>query len=351
MNIDSIHILDVTALELLKAAGFHHVESVANAGVEVMTGELKLANSILKISSNDPTAEDVAKWIGVALDLVGELEDAETVVEMPVNFESTPEVTAMLSAAPFALPLPSRVLTANQLLVAEIPPGILLNHYCGDLDVRVDVAKPLARQPKQVAALESIRRVENSHSVQRLEIDASKFRSTGEMGEVMPNPPAINSSPEHDRVALIRTTLSSTNLGRSPGSRCYIHGVLHSNPVSLAAGAVATLLVILFMPFSLAAAGLLFLSRERPESFDWVPEWLLVFPATLPVFGVIYLILGHAGRCQVCRQKLFVHRPHAMNSSAHHIRGIGYILPLCFQMLVFRWFRCCHCGTPVRLKK
>jgi hypothetical protein len=351
VNIDSLPIHDATQFELLKAAGFHQVESVANAGVEALLGELKLANSVLKISSSDPTAEDVAKWIGVARDMVGELEDTEVVMEMPVNFESSPEVASMLSVAPFALPLPSRLLMANQLLVSEIPPGILLNHYSGDLDVRVDVKKSIARQPKQVATMENIRRVENNNSVHRLEIEVLKFRSTEEMGDVMPNPPEIHSSPENDRVALIRTALSSTNLGRSPGSRMYIHGVLHSSPGWLAAGAVATLLVMLLMPFSMVSAGLLFLSGEKPESFAWVPEWLLVFPAALPLFGFIYLIFGHAGRCQICGQKLFVHCTHAKNSSAHHIRGIGYILPLCFHMLVFRWFRCCHCGTPVRVKK
>ena len=36
---------------------------------------------------------------------------------------------------------------------------------------------------------------------------------------------------------------------------------------------------------------------------------------------------------------------------AHRFPGMGYVVPLCFHMLTFGWFRCSSCGTPVRLKK
>jgi hypothetical protein len=57
------------------------------------------------------------------------------------------------------------------------------------------------------------------------------------------------------------------------------------------------------------------------------------------------------GSCRICGQKLFAHRTHLKNSRAHHVPGLGYILPLCVQVILFRWFRCSHCGTPIRLKE
>lgn len=88
-----------------------------------------------------------------------------------------------------------------------------------------------------------------------------------------------------------------------------------------------------------------------PGRFAWVPPWLLWFPATLPLFGIAWVIWGLNGSCRICGQKLFLHRSHLKNAKAHHVRGLGYIIPLCFQILLFRWFRCTHCGTPVRLKE
>jgi hypothetical protein len=33
------------------------------------------------------------------------------------------------------------------------------------------------------------------------------------------------------------------------------------------------------------------------------------------------------------------------------VKVIGYIFPLCVHIILFRWFRCTHCGTPIRLKE
>ena len=167
----------------------------------------------------------------------------------------------------------------------------------------------------------------------------------------MPKVVAVNSTLAEDRVALIRTPRVATNKGRDPRSRWYIRGVLHSHPRSIYLGAVATLLVIIMIPLAMVASALLLASVELPERFGWVPEWLLAVPVALPLFGIAYLIFGLGGSCRICGQKLFTHRSHLKNSKAHHVRGLGYILPLCAQILLFRWFRCTHCGTPVRLKE
>lgn len=358
MNLSSIYGIGKTSLELLEATGFHDVESVAKADTDVLYRELVRANSVLKIAKRNPTRASVEKWIGMAGDIVGrddeeEPEHEEEVVgesvPQPVNYELTQEVASMLSVAPFALPLPAKVLMGSELSVTEIPPGLLLNRYSGDLDVKVERRQPNSRQPKLAPATGYVRLAEQAP--QRQELDVSKIRTMDEMAEPLLKMPAVKTSPANDRIALLRAPRTATNEGVDPNSRWYIRGVLHSHPVSVSIGAAVTLIVMLMIPLSVISAALLFLSVEMPDRFGWVPGWLLVLPVALPLLGIAYLIWGLNASCRICGQKLFVHRGHLKNSKAHRVRGLGYILPLCFQILIFRWFRCTHCGTPVRLKE
>jgi len=349
-NLDSIPRIGKPTLELLEAAGFQDVESLAKAGVDDLVKELARANRILKIFKRPPTRKSVEKWISQACEISGLSKESADLSSMPVNYELSEQVIPMIANSPFAIPLPARILMDRQLSVSDIPPAILLNRYSGDLDVRVDQRVPKSRPQKSPAAISGNVKI-MSKSIQRLEIDASKVKSTDEVGSSSPTRPARTPNQENTRIALLRAPKESTNKGRNPQSRWYIRGVLHSNAVSIWFGAVVTLLMFAMVPASVIAATLLLLSREIPESFSWVPEWLLWIPVSLPVFGFFYLILGCSGACRVCGQKLFIYRPHTKNSKAHHVPGLGYIIPLCFQILIFRWFRCTHCGTPIRLKE
>lgn len=338
-----------TSLELLEAAGFHDVESLSKVGADDLARELERANSILKISKRAPAKASVEKWITAARERAGIADEPEGPSLTPVDYEQTPQVISMLAAAPFAIPLPSRLLVENQLGVADIPAGILLNRYSGDLDVRVDERLPKSRQPKPAAASNFVQIADTSSH--KLEIDTSRIKSINDMDGTLQRTAAVKTSPGNDRVALIRAPRSETNKGRNPNSRWYIRGVLHSHPVSIYVGALATLLLTVMVPVSMVSALLLLGSAELPDRFPWVPGWLLWFPVTLPLFGIAWVIWGMNGSCRICGQKLFMHRSHLKNAKAHHIRGIGYVVPLCFQILIFRWFRCTHCGTPVRLKE
>jgi hypothetical protein len=337
-----------TSLELLEAAGFNNAEALSKVSADDLARELERANSILKISKRAPGVAVIEKWIDSAREIVGVTEQPEVASQVPVDYEQTPQVISMLAIAPFAIPLPARVLVENQLGVPDIPAAILLNRYSGDLDVKVDERLPKSRQPRQ-ATSGYVQIAESTNA--RVEMDTSRLKSTEEMGDVKTKVPSIKTSPANDRVALIRAPRTTTNEGRDPSSRWYIRGVLHSHPVAIMVGALVTLLVMVMIPLSVFSALLLLLSGEMPGRFGWVPGWLLVFPVLLPLLGAIYLIWGLGGTCRICGQRLFSHRAHLKNSKAHHVRGLGYILPLCFQILIFRWFRCTHCGTPVRLKE
>lgn len=337
------------AFELLKAAGFSDAESLAKAGVDELANELERANSILQISKRPPMRGNIQKWIVSAQDLTGSSNDGPNQAEMPVNYECLPKVASMLAGAPCAIPLPAKLLIDQGLSVGDIPSAILLNRYSGDLELKVEDRFPKLRPGRPVVPTSNVKIAENSRN--RREMDVSRIKPIEALALGETRPASANSTAENDRVALIRGPRVETNRGRDPNSRFYIRGVMHSHPISMAVGAVVTLLSAAMLPLAIVSAALLLLSREAHNHFGWVPEWLLVFPLGLPVFGIIYLIWGLHGSCRICGQKVFVPKMCMKNSKAHHFAGLGYIVPVCLHILLFKWFRCPYCGTPVRLKK
>lgn len=351
-SLKSIPGIGKSSFELLEAAGFADAESLAKAGVDELAGELERANRILQIAKRAPGRANVKKWIAAARDLIGgEAGAAVHEVTMPVNYEKSSDVSLMLGIAPFAIPLPARVLMENQLAVADIPPGILLNRYSGDLEVRVEDRLPAGRKGNAISTPSNDVRIADPVTLPRVGFDTSRIKSIDALAGPAPRTGTLKLATMDDRVALIRTPRVETNKGRDPKSRRYIRGVLHSHPWSLTAGAMFTLLLMFFLPVGIVSAGLLLLSREVPEKFGWVPEWLLVFPLILPVLGICYMIWSLNGSCRICGQKLFVPKACLKNSKAHRLRGLGHIIPVSLHILLFKWFRCTYCGTPVRLKK
>jgi hypothetical protein len=269
---------------------------------------------------------------------------------VPVAHELGADEVSLVAVAPVAIPLPARILMNHRLAVADIPAALLFSQCDGAVDVRTKRQLPENRAVKPAAGAGHFIRIAESTG-QRLEIDTSRLRTTSDPLPLPQRTPKVKASPAEDRIALLRAPRSETNKGRSPESRFYIRGVLHSHPVGIYAGAFVTLLVMLLTPLSVASAVLLLLSGEMPDRFSWVPGWLIVFPLALPLVGICYLIWGLGGSCRICGQGLFRHRPHLKNSRAHRVPGLGYIFPLCIHILLFHWFRCTHCGTPVRLKE
>jgi hypothetical protein len=353
------------AHELLEAAGIHDLRTLAKAEVAGLVGELERANRILQLARHTPTKSNVEQWIEAARESLGmeEVEEpAAPTPPPPVDFEATGQVSELLATAPFAIPLPARQLIDHRLAVSDIPAAILLNRYSGDLEIRVADRKGPRAIPR--APIRAKGRSVGASYVQlsepappRLGFDPSRLRSITEMEPAGPRIPAAipeqpdGEAPETDRVALIRAPLEKTNRGRNPQSKLYIRGVLHTHPLGMAFGALITLAMAVLLVPAVAASALLLLSDVYPEQFFWVSPWLLVLPCSLPVVGVLYLIYGVKGKCRICNQRQFFPRACRKNSKAHHIPGLGYIVPVCLHMLLFRWFRCTYCGTPVRLKK
>jgi hypothetical protein len=339
--------LDQPFLELLEAAGFHDFKDLAESDEEELALELERANRILKIAGSAPCQDTVAAWVRHAREQTGVTEEEPVLVA--VDYEKNAKVLVMLRSSPLAIPLPGNALKDKGLTVQDIPSGLLLNEYPGDLDTRVEKRIPMARTdgPSHAPYVQ----VSDKFGESKLDIDVSRLKSMSDMGPGLPRVHAAPPPEEEDRVGLIRAPKASTNEGRDANSRRFIRGILHSHPGGMYAGAILTLALMVIGPAAVAAAFLLLLSREMPETFGWVEAWWLAFPIALPVLALAWAVWGLSGKCRVCGQTLFLHRAHRKNAKAHYVPWLGYVLPLCVHILLFHWFRCSHCGTPVRLKK
>jgi|AntRauTorckE6833_2_1112554.scaffolds.fasta_scaffold30832_2 hypothetical protein len=348
--------IDEKSIVLLDMAGIRDIRHLANQKAAGLRDEIKKANQVLSIVEEPPGENTIQEWIGHAAKT---LEDIEPVPEQPlavappVNYEGNEQVAEMMGAAPCAIPLPGKLLKENKLRVGDIPAGILLNRYSGDLDVRVDdvrMENPEAHRI-HVPTLRPTTKERGVTQTQKRGFDTSQIKAISPEYVSKQKLPGSKNVHVDDRVALIRTPRESTNRGRNPASRRYIRGVLHTHPWSLRIGAFFSLLLILILPLAIISAFLLLLSRQNPDNFEWVPKWILAFPISLPVIGIAYLLWGISGKCRICTQQLFLHKGALKHVKSHRIRGLGYVAPLCLHLLLFNWFRCSSCGTPVRLRK
>lgn len=278
----------------------------------------------------------------------------------PVNFEAEPDVMEMLAVAPFALPIPARMLAEKGISPSEIAVAPVLNRAFGDLDVRVVVEKPQRKDlpaaptgSRRAQAVSAVQVADVGFSSGRRGFDAAKVRTIEEaQGDAPPvRASSTKAGMEDDRIALLRAPRPETNAGRKPGSKFYIRGVLHDRPYVVWFGGVFLILLQICIPLSVIAAPLLILSDQMPADFDWVPSWIIAFPVALPVLGILYALIGTRAKCRVCAQRMYVPKQCLKNKKAHHLPLFGYIGAVAMHVVTFRWYNCTFCGTSIRIKK
>lgn len=279
----------------------------------------------------------------------------------PVNFEAEPDVMEMLAVAPFALPIPARMLAEKGIPPTEIAVAPVLNRAFGDMEVRVAIERP-KRKDLPSAPAGGSRRSLAASAVQVADIgftsgrrgfDTAKVRTIEEaQGDAPPvRASSTKAGMEDDRIALLRAPRPETNAGRKPGSPFYIRGVLHDRPYVVWFGGVFLILLQICIPLAVIAAPLLILSDQMPADFEWVPRWIIAFPIALPVLGILYALIGTRAKCRVCAQRMYVPKQCLKNKKAHHLPLFGYIGAVAMHVVTFRWYNCTFCGTSIRIKK
>ncbi|MCX6845909.1 MAG: DUF4332 domain-containing protein [Verrucomicrobia bacterium] len=342
IRIGRIDGIDEDSLALLEAAGFQNVASLARIGPIVLHRELTRANELLRITSSVPETAQLRQWIDAAREIYGINDAASDDAETEEGVEKL-TVQELLEAAPVAVPLPIRMLVENKIGVADVPSAMSLDEVACYLD-KARMVEGMSGK----SSGDNVRLAESGGA--RVQIDISRLRSIEEFADPSATP-VVASENEVDRIALIRSPRKESNEGRDPNSRRYLRGILHKSPVSIYFGALVTLTMMLTIPLAVVSAFLLLASTHLPKFFSWVPSWLLAFPLILPLIALFYAVYGNICSCRVCCQKLFVPKSHLKSPRAHHVKLLGYILPLCVHIILFRWFRCTHCGTPIRLKE
>lgn len=362
--------LNDKVVQLLEAAGCDDLGAIAAMDVNDLRKRLADANQQLKVYKKLPSAKQIEKWITTAREQAGvtteeqapaeETPAAAQVAETPaepelVNFEFDPDVLEMIAMSPLALPLPGKLLAAKQVPVQEIPEAVLLTAARGDVSIRVGTKSPekttespIIKTP--VAQGNYVNTI--SFGMKKEEVNRSRIRSTREFLD----PNAKQPTEDHkalaaERMQRLRAAAPETNRGVDPSSRRYIRGVLHSNPNRVWWGALFTLACHFFIPFGIFAAFALLLKDNGSSLFQWVPSWFLAFPLGVFVIGALYLTISYGCTCRICGQKCFVPRNCLKNKKAHHIPILGYVFAVALHIVLFRWFRCSFCGTPVRLKE
>lgn len=350
LKLNEIPGIDSSDAELLDMAGIRDAKHLAEQDLGKLLEKLSRANDILRFPDGVPDETRVETWIQRASESVSQnkTEFKTPSLATAVNYEGNEQVAEMLANAPCAIPLPGKYLMEKKIRVSDIPAGLLLNRYSGDLDVRIgnpelpqgDVPQRRQTTPAQIG-----------NKVQPKFFDPSNLKAIEPNSTPVQRVAKSKNGHEEDRVALIRAPRESTNRGKNPKSRRYIRGVLHMYPWRIRIGAVFTLFLIPLIPIAIISGILLLLYSVSHVSFPWVPKWLIAFPLALPVFGLGYLLWGFPGKCRICSQKLFTHKRALKHARAHRLLYLGYVVPLSIHLLIFNWFRCSSCGTPVRLKK
>jgi len=369
-GLTSISEIEAGQIDLLEAAGYVEVRHLAEADPAALCAELEKANAMLSVVDTAPPLDEVELWVNrarggepVVDDQAeesaepAETEDSDAPVQW-VDYEADPDVQDMIEKSPVALPIPNRLLAKRGIPPSEVGVAPVLNHAAGDLDVRVSAHGPAKKKPEvglgPKSKNQSLVRVAKYRDSSRRGIDAERVRTLDDArsGVTSVEPlQAPQPKDEDDRIRLLRTAREATNRGKNPESRSFIRGVLHDRPIQVWLGCFFVALFQIMVPLALLSAPLLIFSQNDPERFGWVPGWIIAFPIALPVSGLLCLMTSCRVKCRVCGQKVLLPRHCRKNVKAHHVRGLGYVLPLAVHTLIYRWFNCTFCGTSVRIKE
>jgi hypothetical protein len=298
---------------LLQATGHGSRDALAAAEVASLHRELVRANGMLGLVDPPPDISALRAWIAEARSTVqGERVDPVD-LQAPVDHEADRLVRERLAGAPVLVPFSVKSLALQGIGTDEIPEGLLLNRYHGAL-------APPVRSASEGDGDESSADGTRASAARSGAGSALSVRRIGEAGDLLP-------------------------------ARESRHCVTHRRPFRIYFAALVTAPLLLALPVVIAGSGLIILKQMRPEPFAWVPSWLIWFSAGLVLLVLPWIFFAVPVRCVMCLQRHFVPSSRSYHQQAHHIVGLGRVLPLCLSILFRLRYRCGHCATRLALRK
>ncbi|MFC5049605.1 hypothetical protein ACFPK9_03095 [Rubritalea spongiae] len=322
--------ITTSQIELLEAAGYLDVSAFQSVSAEEMHHELKRANGMLAIVERVPELEVIESWRRQVVGGGDESVKAKQ-VEAVTSSEEREGISRDVEGTelPVAQPLSRKFIARHQIAVEQLP-RLVDTRPASDL-------KNKAELPNHTPPL-----VERTSNFQKEEIEKEKLRSIDEARREKISVSALpKKNGEIDRTKVVKP---ETNEGVNPNSRNYVRGVLHNDQIGTSFGAYAFVSTILLVILSLAPIVYIVLN---PQSYMFG----LLTPALWIVAISLYLSSARKTTCPVCRQRQFVPKSCLKHNKAHHIRGLGHMLPTAIHLICFRWFRCVFCGTSIRVKE
>ncbi len=361
--------LSPEAIELLQASGYTDVKALKDHTLSEITEQTRKTNEILNILTDSPTKELLTTWLSpLGHEVVRPVRETDSGHIIPPR--------SLLSAS-FAIPLSEEFIAENAIVMDKLLPGTVkfisereaLKHMSredleiAETDKTQEVVKKVPVESKPVVELKKTTQTEDAaiteaHDQPKLDIDdiypeplfneksdyilnkdriidMETFRKTGSRIE-----PLVSSSAND----LIRSTKKETNEGVNPSSRRYIKGVLHNHFGSFMISTGAYLSSILLFISAFPLTSLLLVDKNK--------YWWAIFSPLLILSAIfIYFAFTNQAFCPICRQKQYALKSCLKHRDAHYWGLLGYMLPTAIHALLFKWFRCIFCGTPIRLKK
>lgn len=372
-KLDTISGIPAKAIELLEALGYLDVSDLRDADVKSLIAELVKANKVLEIMPDDPSESILKKWLKLANEQdesagkvssekaakknsgkgqgaqsddseAGTSEKQKSANKKPapkkpakrelVNFEKDTDMMQMLSLSPVAEPLDPLLMADEDLSMDDITDGILLNQ-CED-DVKINIMTTLGRA-------DSLFRKDE---VERAGLNSSRIRNFDDLDSTVQYVKPLDRGPQKEAVTLSE----ELNQGVDSRSRKFIKGVFHTQVKTVRIAAVTAILFVAILVINIASLLGLFFYRTNLEA-GVVMGWVMGLLLLLIITAATYVYFGTRARCVVCRQPPLMPKKCIKHKKAHHVKGIGYILPTALQLLVYKWFYCTYCGTALRLKK
>lgn len=367
-KLDTISAIPAKAIELFEALGYLDVSDLRDADAESLVAELVKANHVLEIMPDDPSEPSLRKWLKLVNEHdesagkvtpkkaskensdagqgvqsgaseAGTSEKQKAARKKPakrelVNFEKDTDMMQMLSLSPVAEPLDPLLMADEDLSMDDITDGILLNQ-CED-DVKINIMTTLGRA-------DSLFRKDE---VARAGLNSSRIRNFDDLDSRVQYVKPLDRGPQKDAVTLSE----QLNQGVDSRSRKFIKGVFHPQVKTVRFAAVTAILFVAILVVNISSLLGLFLYRTNLEA-GVVVGWVMGLLLLLVITAASYVYFGTRARCVVCRQPPLMPKKCIKHKKAHHVKGIGYILPTALQLLVYKWFYCTYCGTALRLKK